>query len=182
MAKQKEKRFLDSKSWEQFKNEYEISDDRSCALLCAAYLDNCLEILVLAALVHKDEARKGLFAEMGPLGTFSAKTKIAYCLNLIPESVYKDLNAIRKIRNIYAHQLHGLSFSAEPILSECNKLILPDDYLTSMDYAIDETVGREPRQKFIFTAAMITFFITDTYHEIAEKTHQALLAAQPDFD
>ncbi len=92
MAKRCEKRFLDPKSWEQFRIEYESSDDRSCALLCAAYLDNCLEILVLEALIHKDEARKGLFSEMMPLGTFSAKIKIAYCLNLIPESIYKDIN------------------------------------------------------------------------------------------
>lgn len=59
MAKQKAKLFLDSTAWEQFRKEYESSDDRSCALLCAAYLDNCLEILVLEALAHREEAYKG---------------------------------------------------------------------------------------------------------------------------
>lgn len=182
MAKRKEKEFLDSDSWEQFRQEYESSDDRSCALLCAAYLDNCLEILVLDTLAHREKAKKELFSETMPLGTFSAKTKIAYCLNLIPDLIYKDLNTIRKIRNIFAHQLHGLSFSTEPIHSLCNNLLTPEDYSSSLGYTVEETCGTKPRQRFIFTSAIATSTIEGYYHQRAQKIHYALMEAEPKFD
>ena len=60
-------------TWEQFRKEYETSDDRSCALLCTSYLDHCLKILILESLTHKEDAYKSLFSEMMPLGTFSTK-------------------------------------------------------------------------------------------------------------
>ena len=182
MAKQKAKEFLDSTAWEQFRKEYESSDDRSCALLCAVYLEHCLEILVLEALAHREEAHRGLLTEMMPLGTFSAKIKIALCLNLIPESFYKDLNIIRKIRNAFAHQLHGLAFSADPIRSWCDNLIFPEDWSKSSGYTIDETCGRDPRQKFIFTSALLSSLFEDHYLQRAQNINRALMLVEPKFD
>ncbi len=182
MAKQKAKLFLDSTAWEQFRKEYESSDDRSCALLCAAYLDNCLEILVLEALAHREEAYKGLFLDMRPLGTFSAKIKIAFCLNIIPKSFYDDLNIVRNIRNAFAHQLHGLKFSAAPICSWCDNLMLPIDYSESSGYMIDDTCGRDPRQKFIFTTAILSSLFEDYYLERARNINSTLMAVEPKFE
>jgi len=180
MTKQKFKEFLNPQDWEKFRKEYESSDDRSCALLCAAYLENCLEILILDTLLHKDEAYQGLFRDIAPLGTFNAKTKIAFCLNLLPEIVYKDLNTIRDIRNKFAHKLHGLSFSVDPILSLCNKLLTPDDFLNEYSGRIyKKAYPKDPRAKFIFTSAIITSTMEGYYHQRAEKIHQTLLEIEP---
>jgi len=126
MTKRK-KGFLESEAWAAFRKEYESADDRSCALLCASYLENCLEVLVAEALAHPDKAKAELLAETMPLGTFSAKIKMALCLNIIDEMTFSDLNCIRKIRNEFAHGLHGLTFTADPIRSWCSALQFPED-------------------------------------------------------
>lgn len=182
MVKQQIKEFLDSTKWEKFRQEYEASDDRSCALLCAAYLDNCLEILVLEALPHEKQAHKNLFSETKPLRTFSAKIEIAFCLGLIPKSFYDDLNSIRKIRNDFAHKLHGLKFSTEPVKSWCENLTLPVEHSKSLGYTIDETCSREPRQKFIFAAAILSMLFEDYYLERARKIRSSVLLVEPKID
>ena len=45
-------------------------------------------------------------------------------MGLISESMFHDLNIIRKIRNKFAHQMHGYSFDEPEIVSWCNSLKL----------------------------------------------------------
>lgn len=58
------------------------------------------------------------------LSTFSSRTKTAYCMGLISESMFHDLNIIRKIRNKFAHKMHGYSFDEPEIVDWCNSLKL----------------------------------------------------------
>jgi DNA-binding MltR family transcriptional regulator len=46
-----------------------------------------------------------LFEFNQPLGNFSNKINIAFCLGLINKLVKKDLDLVRKIRNKFAHDL-----------------------------------------------------------------------------
>ena len=180
MAKNKKqpKEFLNDADWERFRQEHTKADDRSCAILLAAYLDNCLHVLVSSALLHVETTGKELLGDMMPLGTFSAKTKIAHCLNLIPSSVYKDINHIRTIRNLFAHQLHGLEFEQSPIKDIVDKLTTPVDFMgdTSGDVA-----SWGARQRFILTCAVISMTCERYYAERAIEVHKALESVQPDF-
>jgi DNA-binding MltR family transcriptional regulator len=56
-----------------------------------------------------------------PLGNFSNKITITYCLGLIDKVVKDDLTLVRKIRNKFAHDLLA-SFEDEQIKSWCIKL------------------------------------------------------------
>jgi DNA-binding MltR family transcriptional regulator len=45
-------------------------------------------------------------------------------MGLISESMFHDLNIMRKIRNKFAHQMHGYTFDEPAIVSWCNSLKL----------------------------------------------------------
>jgi DNA-binding MltR family transcriptional regulator len=52
-----------------------------------------------------------------PLGDFSNKIKMCYCLGLIDKIIRDDLNLIRKIRNEFTHDLYA-SFESDKIKSK----------------------------------------------------------------
>src|SRR3546814_2970630 len=56
-----------------------------------------------------------------PLGNFSSKIKMCYCLGLIDKMIKEDLNLIRKIRNEFAHDLYA-SFDSDKIKNWCLQL------------------------------------------------------------
>lgn len=57
-----------------------------------------------------------------PLGTLSARTKICFCLGLITELEFHEINTIRRIRNEFAHGVHGVSFATQMIKDLSNNL------------------------------------------------------------
>ncbi|NPU93980.1 MAG: hypothetical protein HPY82_18880 [Gammaproteobacteria bacterium] len=63
-----------------------------------------------------------IFDGYGPLATFSAKTDMALLLGLITERVHKDINLIRKIRNIFAHEAEKVGFEIDQVKGLCAKL------------------------------------------------------------
>ena len=147
---------LDSEDWQQFRRQYESSDDRSCAILCAAYLDDCLDVVVRNALLGNENAIKGLLDEMMPLSSFSAKIKLAFCLNLINESIFHDLDLVRKIRNKFAHKVVNLKFNEDPIENWCFSFDCPECILDPDEM---HHLNGDPRQYFILTCAMTMSFL-----------------------
>src|SRR6266481_591159 len=58
-----------------------------------------------------------LFSESsnGPLASFDAKIRMAYCLGIIDEPTKSDLDAIRRVRNGFAHSIPHHSFTIDTI-------------------------------------------------------------------
>jgi hypothetical protein len=105
---------------DSFSVRFREESDRACAILGAALLDARLESLYLSRLKHGADE---LLSNNGPLGTFSARTQVAFALEWIDLDVYHDLNIIRKIRNDFAHSFdHELSFSDQSIEARCKNL------------------------------------------------------------
>lgn len=108
-------RILDPKECEaraqRIIEELEGESDRGCVLVGASVLSDFLEGLLRAALTTDSHAVKQavapLFGAMGPLATFSAKTKLAYALELIPRYCFNDLEKIRRIRNLAATSIRS---------------------------------------------------------------------------
>lgn len=165
------KQFLAPEDWSDFRERYESSDDRSCAILCAAYLDDCLDVLVRSALMGNNDAKNRLFSDMMPLSSFSAKINIAFCLSLIHDTVYDDLHRIRRIRNEFAHRIVDLNFSVEPVQSLCFALVFPREYLDSDELS---HLSDSPREYFIFTCAMFSAFFEGQYLQRADKLKELL--------
>jgi len=113
-----------------FAKELESESDRAAAVLSAAYLDLQLFHLLSAFLVDNSRERGELLGNEysggdKPLGTFSARIRASYCLGLIGEIEHHDLDLIRRIRNEFAHQLHGLTFESDQIKGRCIELHVP---------------------------------------------------------
>lgn len=108
-----------------FGKEFRAESDRAAVILGAALLDECLRQLLASFLVDDSTKVDKLLATDRPLGTFSSRRLAAYCLGLIGENEYQDLELIGRIRNDFAHDLHGLSFSSQSVRDRCGELRLP---------------------------------------------------------
>lgn len=83
------------------------SSDRSCVIVAATYLDELLGYLFRCFLTSPSSEKedKDLFSGFGPLSSFSSKILLSYRLGLISNYEYKTLQTIRKIRNLFAHDI-----------------------------------------------------------------------------
>lgn len=108
-----------------FKKEIENNSDRGTVLICTSILDAQLEKLLKSFLISHKKIDNELFNSTQALGNSSAKINMSYYLGLITETEKNNLNSIRKIRNIFAHQINQLSFNDPRILGLCNNLIIP---------------------------------------------------------
>ena len=83
----------------------EDKDERTIAILGGTFLEMALEHLLYAFLPEDEKEVKELFDFNKPLGNFSNKISISFCLGLIDRMIKNDLNLVRKIRNKFAHDL-----------------------------------------------------------------------------
>ena len=134
---------LDSllQSIDLLEKEINSVSDRSCAIVCAAFLDDFLERLILSFLTTESSTQDRLLLENnGPLSTFSAKIILSYRLGLISKKEYENLTLIRKIRNAFAHDIKINSFDNEkirPLLLDHipdEKLLPPISIPITLDY------------------------------------------------
>jgi DNA-binding MltR family transcriptional regulator len=104
--------------------EFQGETDRAAAVLSAAYLDHLLERLIAAAMALEYKQVDGLLYRdgYGPLGTFSAKISVAYCLGLLDRNQRSDLDIIRYVRNRFAHRFTDLTFEHSEIADRCLNL------------------------------------------------------------
>lgn len=98
-------------------------DDRSIAILEAANLERDLERALIHRMAPLSSAEiKALFIGDTPLGSFSAKIKIARAFGLIGPKTTKEFDTIRQIRNVFAHAAYLVSFKDDEIKTACKKL------------------------------------------------------------
>jgi hypothetical protein len=132
-------------------------NDRATALVLSSVTEVALEGLIKSRMRPKlnSETRRVLFDPEGPLGSFSAKTALAYALGLIGPLVQSDLYLIRMIRNKFAHSRKPFDFDTQEVKDVCAHLQTPDlpgvhvpyDYLNTVPEqmrasARDKTHGR----------------------------------------
>jgi DNA-binding MltR family transcriptional regulator len=107
--------------WDGFFIELQDESPRAAVIIASAFLDAQLRAILLNSFVDKKAGEELLESD---LSTFSSRIKTSYSMGLISESIFHDLNIIRKIRNKFAHQMHGYSFDEPEIVNWCNSLIL----------------------------------------------------------
>jgi DNA-binding MltR family transcriptional regulator len=100
------------------------SNDRACVIVGAVFLEIQLEQLLLNFLVDDKEKVEKLFDFNQPLGSFSSKISMAYCLGLIGSVLFDDLTIIRNIRNDCAHELQAIDFTNQSIAAKCKNFKL----------------------------------------------------------
>lgn len=112
----------DLEYFSDFLKEFQDETDRGAALVGAALLDKQLFNLLKSLFLDKKESLELIAGGSAPLGTFSARIKACYCLGLITDIEHGEIQLVRKVRNEFAHQTHGLTFDNEKVKSLCGNL------------------------------------------------------------
>lgn len=106
-----------------FQKEFAKESDRAAVILTASIMDNALHELLKNYFVPNASTNDDMFdGSNAPLSTFSAKITIAHRVGLISSKFTKDLHLIRKIRNEFAHNIHGCSFDDSRVRSRVLEL------------------------------------------------------------
>lgn len=124
---------------------------RGGVLLGAAMLDDCLLKLLKGFMVDSAAHEVERLLEGGlsaPLGSFSARTLIAYCLGLISEDEFKDIEIIRDIRNKFAHNLLEISFDNQSIQDKCKNLTASNIIPSNIEF--------DASSRFLIAVAMLS--------------------------
>lgn len=106
---------LDAAEFDSFLADFQDETDRAAAVLGGAYLDAALERLLKKVMAGSPAMATRLLDQQQPLGTFGARTLAALAFGYLSEDEFHDLDIIRKIRNEFAHRVHGLRFADSPV-------------------------------------------------------------------
>ena len=98
--------------------------DLVCVLVSTSYLDAALVSLLQRHLVPGKTSAALLEAE-GALGTLASRTDAAYCLGLIPKTLYQNARLIGQVRNRFAHNHLAIDFQDPQAAELVRKLALP---------------------------------------------------------
>lgn len=118
---------IDREQWTSFFQELQKESDRAAAILAAAYVDSLIGAK-LSTLFDKgnSKTRRKLFEDAnGPFSSFSAKIDAACCLGWLEPDAFHDIGVIRRIRNKFAHQIHGFRFDTPEISELVNSFRVP---------------------------------------------------------
>src|ERR1700733_13298949 len=92
--------------------------ERGFTITTAAVLDFYLERVIKAFLIDSPRSRELFEGAYAPFGDLSGKIMAAYLMGLITKKESETITAIRKVRNIFAHEIEA-SFANERVISAC---------------------------------------------------------------
>jgi DNA-binding MltR family transcriptional regulator len=96
--------------------------DLAVALIASSFLDECLRSLLTACLRPGETSEALLRSGRGVLGTYSARTDLAYSLGVIDKHALKGLRTVGEIRNAFAHSYVEATFEHPDIALLCSRL------------------------------------------------------------
>lgn len=149
--------------WQEWMEEFQAESDRACSVLGAAFLDEHLRALLEAFFVDHPERIQNLFKDAaGPLASFSSRINMAYALGFLAPNELRDLDLIRKIRNVFAHELHDVTFVSPSVASRCAEL-------RQCNY-IGRSLGPlSPRDRFVLSVVFLAHWLAMRRLEIRDE-------------
>ena len=120
---------IDSRQWSGFFDELRSESDRGATILANVWIEDLLE-RKLRTLFKKGNSstRRKLFELNGPFASFSSKILVAHSLGWIDSQIHDDINLVRKIRNVFAHEIHGIDLESPKIRSLIDQFKTPSSY------------------------------------------------------
>ena len=138
-----------------FSDELNDESPRGAAIVGAALLDERLRVLLDQVMVADAKARKSLLGDdkdpYGPLSSFSARIRAAYCFGLISKGEFEDLTRIHFIRNRFAHAQYGFSFDDPKVAKACGDMNIPRE----ITRPVDSAAQRNNRKLFEVVVALL---------------------------
>lgn len=141
--------------------ELDAQTDRGVAILGTALLDELLEKALKRHFRVDDKETACLFDPDRALGSFAAKTRLAYAMGIVSKLEFGDLLFVGKIRNRFAHrtllpnksyQPEAVTFDTTEIAALVAKLGSWDEYFGGTD---EESAKRSNRDTFLVTFRML---------------------------
>lgn len=120
-------------------------NDRGAALCSGGFIEKSLEAILKAFMVDNKSTQDIIEGFSAPIGTWSAKMKLAHSLGLIDDEMYSRLNLIRKIRNEFAHTWEVVSFEKQNIRQLLLSIPVP---AMLKDLEAKSLVSTVPRKRF----------------------------------
>ena len=106
--------------------------DRGLAITVAAHAETYLERILRAFLIPGNAANDLFDGPFAPFGSLSGKIKAAHVLGLITPDEANRVDAIRKVRNVFAHEMSA-SFEHEAVRKLCRKPPIEDGRMSDRD-------------------------------------------------
>jgi hypothetical protein len=130
VTSEENKSYEHAQHWaEKFLKEFAKESDRAAVIVTASIFDNSLSNLLLQHLVPNHSSNDELFdGANAPLASFSAKIAMSHRIGLISGHFARNLHLIRRIRNEFAHNIHGCSFEDSAIKSRVLELYKSQNY------------------------------------------------------
>lgn len=109
---------------DQFLKTLISEQDRSAAIMASSFTERGLELAIRSKLADPGEViTRSWFEGMGaPFGTFSAKIGLGEALAIFGPKMAFRLNAIREIRNAFAHSIMPIDFGHSTIKDACKRM------------------------------------------------------------
>lgn len=126
--------FVETIEEQQAIEEMEATSDRAAAIVIASLVEDRLTSALQAAMADAPSIKSDLFRSSGPLGSFAAKGDLALLVGLLTEDAHKDLNTMRRIRNVFAHELKPTQFDTnDQIRQLAQNFVLIERMICSLD-------------------------------------------------
>lgn len=153
--------------------EFQGESDRAAGVLGPAYLDFLLGEMLVASWADETVKFKG--------NNFGLRIKLVHAMGLIADDEAEDLDVIRQVRNVFAHEIHG-SFNADDrVISKCKDFLLARERMNAEE-ALRETYGDAPLRKFFdFEIALLAYYLTRRLAKV-RRLPAANPALWPDYD
>ena len=115
--------------WSGFFDELQSESARGAAILASVWIEDLIERKLRVHFAKgNSETRRKLFDLGGPVSAFSSKILVAHALGWIDSEIFHDINLVRKIRNVFAHEVHGTGFDYPTVSRLIDKLMVPERY------------------------------------------------------
>jgi DNA-binding MltR family transcriptional regulator len=137
---------LDIGDLQRLYDTFREETDRGAAIVGAAYLDESLKQLISGFMVDKADEVETLLDR--PLSSFWSRILAAYCMGLISGDEYADLDTIRDVRNLFAHEGRQIAFEDPAIHHRCDELVLWRPLAKLFDLA-------SPRSRFLYATTTL---------------------------
>lgn len=172
MPRSKDRKQRKSLTFEQVKAtfaEFQDESDRAAAILSVSLLDTQLEE-ILAAFGADEDSMAEILKSDEPIGSLGARRKLCLALGLISPDEASELSLLGKIRDKFAHELHGLDFSVDPIAGWVQSLEVPQRVFPRFRF--------ENRPRFMTSVAFMNLLLL--WRLQAAKTAKRTPAAKAD--
>lgn len=160
--------------------ELDTLPDRAAGIVGATILESRLRNRLkheTPSFTVKDRAtlHERMFNPSGPVGSFSAQINLGFMLGLYDEQAWRDLDAIRRIRNDFAHETEIGSFKQKAINARCCSLKVCDSHFS--EHNTDDP--RHSQSSVLVTqtgkSLEMRFFVVDLAVKLVDPRQRYLL-------